>query len=228
MAFIFLDESGGFKKNHSTSYFIIGSYTVGDFKRVSKQFKSWQARKFPKKMRHQPEIKFSEVNIDDNLRLKTLKFISELDVRIRFAYLKRNNIPEEYNPGRHLRSGHLYTQIVGKLIENYFPLNDNELRIFCDKRNLKGISEAQFKEILKTGLLPSLPSKVLIQIEMIDSASSPNIQIADWVTGALAHYLERKPNGKKYYDILQNNIIGDGIEIFKDYWVKKHNHTNSK
>lgn len=71
MAYIFLDESGQFTKHNHEKYFVVGSFTVGNFRRTEKRFRSWQKSKFPKHIRNQSEIKFSEVKISDDLRLKT-------------------------------------------------------------------------------------------------------------------------------------------------------------
>jgi len=43
----------------------------------------------------------------------------------------------------------------------------------------------------------------------------------------LAGYLERKKNGEEYLRILKNNIIGEGKELFKDYWTAKINQTKN-
>lgn len=47
--YIFLDESGNFKKHNHEEYFVIGSFTVSDQKATAKAFKSWINTKFPKK-----------------------------------------------------------------------------------------------------------------------------------------------------------------------------------
>ncbi len=223
MAYIYIDESGQFTKNSKEKYFVIGSFTVGDPSRTEKRFKSWQRSRFPRKMSTQPEIKFSDVKITHALRLATLRYISELDVRIRYVFLKNKNIPDEYNHNGKIKSGQLYTQIIGEALENYLPINEPEFRVFCDERHLKGVTRIQFKELIKTRLLPLLPAKSLIQIEMKDSTQCANIQIADWVTGALAHFIEEKPFGKDYFSTIKNNIIGEGQELFKDHWEEKYN-----
>lgn len=222
MPHIFLDESGQFTKYKDEKYFVIGTFTIGNPRRTEKQFRSWQRTKFPRKLRHQPEIKFSEININDNLRLKTLKFISDLDVRIHYSYLLKRNIPDEYRKKDRLKSGLLYTNIVGETLEMYLPISDREFRVFCDKRHLKGIKRSEFKRILEARLYSQLPSKAVIQIEMIDSAANPNIQIADWISGAIAWYLENKHLGEECYRILKNNLLGEGKESFKDYWGNKY------
>lgn len=221
MAYIFLDESGQFTKHNNEKYFIVGSFTTGDPRRTAKRFRSWQREKFPKKMRNQAEIKYSEVNIDDNLRFRTLKAISDLDVRINYTYLLRDNIPEEYRHNGTLKSGHLYTQVVGETLELYAPPNDLEFRVFCDQRHLKGLKRSEYKQLLTTRLLPLLPKKSIIQIEMLDSTKDANIQIADWISGALAQYHECKGNHEEYFNILSQNII-NGKELFKEYWQNRY------
>jgi hypothetical protein len=223
MPYIFLDESGQFNKRSQEKYFIIGSFTIGDPRRTRKQFRAWQRSKFPKRMRFQPEIKFAEINISDELRLRTLKFIANLDVRIHFAYLLKENIPDDYRKGEKIQSGLLYTTIIGMVIDMYLPISDKELRIFCDKRHLKSIKKKDFKNILKAQISPKLSKDSIIQIDMIDSKENENIQIADWISGAIACYLEEKPLGQECFGILKNNFLGEGRELFKDYWKNKYN-----
>ncbi|OGH72208.1 MAG: hypothetical protein A2921_03740 [Candidatus Magasanikbacteria bacterium RIFCSPLOWO2_01_FULL_43_20b] len=221
--YIFLDESGQFHKNHSDSYFVIGSFTIGDTKRTAKRFKSWCRSKFPKKIRRQSEIKFSDSGVTDKLRLKTIKYICNLDVRIRFSFIKKENIPYEYRTKTSVESGLLYTSIVGETLEMYLPTNDLLFHVFCDQRPLKGIGRREFVEKIKTHLLPNLPKGGHVKIEMVDSKEYQNIQIADWVVGGLACYLNKRHLGKEIFSLLKNNIIGEGKEMFKDYWENKYN-----
>lgn len=212
---VFIDESGQFTKSRDGEYFVVGSFTVGDPRRTEKRFRSWQRDKFPKKMRNQAEIKFSD-KIDEKLRVRTLEQIARSDVRIRYSFLKRSQIHSDFRDDRKIKSGLLYTHIIGITLESYLPITDSEFRVFCDQRHLKGIKRSEFKDILRAQISPQLPANCIIEIEMLDSTTNANIQIADWITGALAHYIEGKPNGEKYYQIIKNNIIGDGIELFKD------------
>lgn len=46
---IFLDESGQFISRDSQSFFVVGSFTVGDPRRTEKQYRAWCRRHFPKK-----------------------------------------------------------------------------------------------------------------------------------------------------------------------------------
>lgn len=97
------------------------------------------------------------------------------------------------------------------------PQSDSEFRAFCDERHLKGFKRSAFKSVLKARLLPQFPKETIIQIEMINSTTNANIQIADWITGALARYLEEKELGEECYQILKNNLLlAEGKELFKN------------
>ncbi len=214
MAYIFLDESGQFSKHNDEKYFVVGSFTIGEPKRTAKAFKGWCAAHFPKKKRNQSEIKWSATGIDDKLRLRTIKFISRLDVRVRYTYLLKENIPSDFRKKDKFKDGLLYTNIVGETLEMYLPSTDSDFRVFCDQRKLSGMTSGAFKETVRARMFPRLPKDVNFQIEMVDSAINPNIQIVDWICGATARYLEGGKLGKECYDILKNNIIGEGKEVF--------------
>lgn len=221
MSWIFLDESGQFTKNGKQSYFVVGSFTTGDPNRTKKGFRAWQSHKFPKKQKGQSEIKFSDIKIDDRLRIKTLNHISRLDIRIMYVFLKRDNIPGEYRKRNKVTdTGLLYVNIIGELLEMYLPCTDKEFRIFCDKRHLKGISTSEFKKLLVSRLAPQLPSSAIVQIEMIDSTTNANIQIADWISGALGRFYNNGEIGEQGKLCLKNNIVAEK-ELFKDYWINK-------
>lgn len=221
MPSIFLDESGQFTKNNLEKYFVIASFTVGEPRRTAKRFKAWCRTKFPRKMQNRPEIKYSDSGISDSLRVKTVQYISKLDVRIRYSYIKRENISEEFRKKSSIESGLLYTHIVGETLEMYLPAADLLFHVFCDQRRLKGISKTKFIETIKIHLLPNLSKGAQVKIQMVDSKQYPNIQIADWIVGALATYLNNKLQGKELFEILRNNIIGEGKEMFRDYWFNK-------
>lgn len=214
MAYIFLDESGQFSKHNHEEYFVIGSFTIGDPKRTSKAFRGWCRTRFPRRMRTQSEIKWSATGIKNDLRLRTLKYISRLDVRIRYAYILKKNIPDEFKKKDKLKDGLLYTSIVGEVLEMYLPSVDSDFRIFCDKRKLSGMTKEDFRRAIEARMLPGLPKGVIFQIETVDSLNNVNIQIADWISGAFARSLEKGNLGQECYAILRSNILGEGRELF--------------
>jgi hypothetical protein len=50
---------------------------------------------------------------------------------------------------------------------------------------------------------------------MVDSQTNRNIQIADWISGAIARYFEKGSLGEESFRILKNNFISEGKEFFK-------------
>lgn len=223
--FIFLDEAGNFKSKKE-SYFIVGGFITGDPKRTAKTFRKWQTKKFPAKIRYKTEVKFSDSGLNENLRLATLKYFCDQDMRIFYSFLNRLNIPPKYRKKKQIQTGLLYAEIVGKTLSLLLPANDSEFRVFRDRRHLKNITEAQFNEALKLDLLPALPAKTLIQIEALDSAASPNIQIADWICGALFRYHNQKESGVHYFSTLKNSIIASE-ELFEAYWINLYKNKKS-
>lgn len=212
---IFIDESGNFTDGKDT-YFIVGGFITGDPKRTGKEFRKWQHKKFPKKLRYKTEVKFSDTGLDEDLRLKTLQYLAKQDIRIFYTFLTDSNIPLEYRKKR-LESGLLYTEIVVQTLHLLLPTRDLQFRVFRDKRKLKGLTNRRFNKILRVSLLPSLPAKTLIQIEALDSSSHPNIQIADWICGALHRWHNKGENAKQYHTTLKNSIIASQ-ELFENYW----------
>lgn len=59
---------------------------------------------------------------------------------------------------------------------------------------------------------------LVIPEELINS-----LEIVDWIAGGLARYLEKKPLGEECYQLLKNNIISDGKELFSNEWNEKYN-----
>ena len=75
-----------------------------------------------------------------------------------------------------------------------------------------------FEEILTTRLLPKLPAKVLFKTQAVDSTSNVNVQVADWICGALARYYEGKTMGEEFYYALKANIVQEK-ELFSEKWT---------
>lgn len=224
--YIYLDESGNFQGNKE-DYFVVGGFVTSDPKRTAKAFRKWQhAKFFNKKLRYRAEVKFSDTRLTDKLRLKALSFFAKQDIRIFYTFLNKRNIPLEYKKRKDIETGFLYAEIAAKTIHLLLPTDDLEFRVFRDERQLKKVSQVKFNEILKIDLLPELPAKAVIQIEAIDSAASPNVQIADWICGALFRYYNKGKNHGRYFSILKNNIV-NSKELFENYWSELYKNKKS-
>lgn len=218
--FVYLDESGNLTKTKEM-FFIIATYTVNDGARISKAFRKWQKSKFPRKLRDQAEVKFNDSHLTDELRLKTIEYLTKQDIRIFYTFLNSENIPEEYRKkGIVHETGLLYTEIVAATVELYLPFTEKELMVIRDQRSLKSVPLKMFNEKLNLRLLPQLPAKINFKIQAVDSTSSVQVQVADWVCGALGRFYEGKPKGEAFYTLLKKNIIEEK-ELFLNYWTKK-------
>jgi hypothetical protein len=219
MPHIYLDESGNLTKSNG-QYFVVASFTVGSPDRVARAFLKWQKRKFPRKLQSQ-EVKFNDPHLTDALRLKTIAFLSQQDIRVFYTFLRVANVPEQFRKqGVVSETGLLYTEIVASTLDLYLPVTERDFTVIRDERSLKGINKGQFDEIIKTSLLPHLPSQTDVNIHAVSSASNVPVQVADWICGALARYHEQKPKGDDLYQLLKNNIVQEK-ELFSDYWTKR-------
>lgn len=216
--FIFLDESGNFKGD-KIGYFVAGGFVISDQKVTAKEFRKWQRRKFiSKKLRYRTEVKFSDTRLTDDLRAKTLLYFTRQNIRVFYIFLRKENIPLEFWGEKGLESGHLYAEIIAATLELLSPIVEPEVRVFIDERHLKGISRTSFRERLRVNFLTKLPTKTRLEIEIVNSATNTNIQIADWICGALYRYYSGRKSGKRFYDILHGSIVAFD-ELFKDYWT---------
>ncbi len=218
--YIYLDESGNLTGKNS-QYFIVGTFTVGEPRRIVKAFRKWQKSKFPKKLRGQSEVKFNNSHLSDEIRFKTLKFLVKQDIRIFYSFLNKKNIPQEYRKkGKVHETGSLYAEVVSSTLELYLPATENEFRVIRDQKTLKAMTVSEFDEYLKTRMLPKLPARINFRIQAVDSTGNLAVQVADWICGALARFYEEKAEGKEFYETLKKNIVGEK-ELFSEYWTKK-------
>ncbi len=215
MSYIFMDESGQFTKRSNEPTFVLASFITNNPRNLTKKFRSWQRSKFPRVMRDQSEIKFSDEAIQKNLRIKTIAFIAKLNIKVHYVYLRSENIPLNYWEKNKLKSGELYTHVVEENLKIYASNASHEFRVLCDQRNLRGITRMMFYEMLTHDLISLLPSNTRIQIEMKDSTSNVNIQIADWIAGAIAAYYNNKSCGEIYFRLLQESFASSGKELFR-------------
>ncbi len=212
--YIFLDESGQFANSDESKYFIVGSFSTKNQKLTAKSYNSWIKTKFPRKTSTQAEVKWSQSCIDQNLRIKTLKHISEMDIEIKYVYFLAKNIPVKYRKKNRIESGQLYIDIIVTLLKKYLHEKLLEIYIYCDERSLKGIKKSEFELNVLEKVSKYCKNKVRIKIQMINSLSNPNIQIADWISGGISSFLEQKTHGKEYIDTLSASPSFLGEEIF--------------
>lgn len=224
--YIYLDESGNFTGNKDNC-FIVGGFVTPDPRSVAKSFRKWQHRKFyNKKLRYRTEVKFSDTRLTEELRLKTLNYLIRQNIKIFYSFLDTTNIPLEYRKKDRIESGWLYAEIVAQTIHLLLPTSELEFRVFRDERQLKKLPQKEFNQTLKFNFLPGLPARSVVEVKSLDSTISPNIQIADWICGALFRHHNKMKNGDQYFSILKNSIV-NSKELFDGYWEKLYRNKNN-
>lgn len=199
--YAYLDESGNLPPDKN-KYFIVGLFTTENPRQVAKAYRKWQKTKMPRKVRGQTEVKFSDSSINDDVRLKTIKFISSLQIKIFYSYISGS---ETFHKNKYYRkkSGLIYAQVVAETLE-MLGMQTEGLTLARDQRILSGISIREFNEHVRDHIKATQWS---LQIEAIDSTTSSLIQIADWICGGLARYHEKKHMGEEIFLILKRNIV---------------------
>lgn len=218
--FILLDESGDFFKKDD--YFVVGGFVTDNPKRTAKAFRKWQQGKFKKQLRYRTEVKFTDTRLTDKLRAQTLQHFIKQDIRIFYTYLGTKNIPAEYRRKGRIETGKLYTNIVVHTIGFVLPSKQTEVSVMIDPRQLKNITGAEFRDTVKSSIVFQLPKGAAVYVTTPDSTTNVNIQIADWICGALYQYHIGKKAGAQFYEILKEHIIKQE-EFFKDFWSEFNN-----
>lgn len=187
MYYIYIDESGNLIKNDKNTYIVICSFSTYDYIFTQKKIIAWFKNKLNKKGIQ--EIKWSDRYISDAFRLKTLKYMLSLCIHIQYSYQKNLNIPIKYFSKYGLETGKLYTDLVIKTIEKYDIKDKTNIYVFCDKVSLKNIKTGYFIKFVEDYF--SLKYNKKIHVQMIHSYENPNIQIADWIAGAVHRFLRK-------------------------------------
>ncbi len=188
--YIFIDESGHISTSNTDTVFVLGSFATNEYINIEKKIKSWFYNKYLKKFRSQSEIKWSS-DIKEDLRLKTLKYIRNLNIDISYAYLTKKDIYKHYSKNKKIYTEKLYIDLLINLLKQYNLENKINIYIYCDRWRLKNMTINQFKESIKLKLSDICKIGTIINIEMIDSTTSLSIQVADWIAGAMYRFLNK-------------------------------------
>lgn len=223
MTYVYIDESGQSKATSSEKGLVVASFASKNQNLAANAFKKWRKRKFPHWSHNLGEIKFSNSGITPELHAKTLTYFASLDIEIRSAFFLSENVPAEFMDEDGPHDGILYVHAIEQLLRSYMPLDDLIFIVCCDKRHIKDMSEKQFTDYLRTVLAASASHNARVEVLTADSASNANLQVADWIVGALATHLNEKRNGDTYYKILEPKFGAAPIEIFPSQIAKDRN-----
>lgn len=199
---IYIDESGQLSFNSKEHFFVVAGFSTYNQKEIQKKMKIWFQTKFPKKIRMQSEIKWTD-RIDDDLRIKTLMFMKKLDITIIFKFITKEILIKQYSTHRRFDPSKIYIDLLLEVLLNCNLNNNNFIYIRCDRRPMKNVTSQEFTEIIRKDLYEIVKLSTIIDVEMIDSTTSMGIQIADWIAGSIIRYLEKGYQWKEIGAVLE-------------------------
>lgn len=208
LLFVFLDEAGNFRGNKDR-YFVLAAFVTGNPRATRKCFLKAKRTKLPRKYRHYTELKFSDRVIPARFKKHVLRQLAKEDIWIYALLFDKNNMPAELLGHS---EGLTYCRLVGQLLELCPLAEASAIHVFLDRRHLKGLSRHEFNANLKAHLAFRLGPQVRLEIQHVDSTTNVNIQLADFVCGAIFRKYER--GDTEYYDIIAERIKIEE-ELFK-------------
>ena len=203
--YYFFDESGQMSFKTEESIFVVAGFYTDNPKEIQKKMKIWFQTKFPRNMKILSEIKWT-AKISDELRISTLTCLKNLDISIIFKFITKEELIKRYFTFRKFDSTNVYTELLLEILHQHISSDTNTVYIFCDRRPLYNITSIDFIGMICRDLKKRVGTKIRIEMEMIDSTTSTGIQIADWIAGAIARYVEKGHLWKEIGQIFELDI----------------------
>jgi hypothetical protein len=198
--YLYLDESGSLKGDDD-HYFVLLAVATTTPRVMRKCFVRARQTRLPEKYRHYTEIKFSDRVIPDQAKERILRELAELDIGLYALVVDKGGIPEVL---RRQPEGVLYHHLV-ELLTNLCPIGECQaLYVNLDRRHLPGLRREVFNAELSAYLFPRLRKGALLEIQHVDSTTDVNIQVADFLVGAVYHKYAR--GDERYYALIADRI----------------------
>lgn len=217
MISMYIDESGSI---HPTSqklnrYFIIGIVIPKDLKRLKRIYKIFirkninelKALDSDKKMFNQ-EGKFIELkgsSMDKPMKLKFMHFFCQNNLfEVRYIILDNNLLDERFIRNKARTFNYLIKIfLINSIKKNY--INDREIYLQIDERNVKTDSKYSLEDYLNQELLLNDNIIENVQVQYFDSSQNCLIQIADVFSNIMYSNLITNGSYQKELEQLQRN-----------------------
>lgn len=200
---VFVDEVANFRGGRDR-YCIFTAFTTHQPRVTRKCFIRAKQTKLPRKYRHYTEIKFSDRVISAQFKKHVLRQLSQEEIRIYSLVFARDNLPGVL---QQQADRLIYCDLIGRLLELCPLAESQEVYLFLDSRNLKGLTRREFDMDLRKRLLPQLRKGARLEIQHIDSTTNVNIQVADFLCGAVFQKYER--GNLEYYTLIADRISAE-------------------
>ncbi len=217
MVYLYIDESGdlGFSKGGS-KYFILSCVKM-DNEETNKQFrripKKIRQRMLSKKMKEQPELKFSNSSV--LIREQFLSRVAKLNVEIYSIIIKKEYTQKQLRDNLPI----LYNYLMKVLLEQ--PLQrlkkPNELHICLDRCMSLGQRE-NFESYIKTEFLSIFKEIPNLKIVHENSCNDGGLQVIDFICGAFGYkYNTSSLEGDfdHYLAIIKDKVVLEKHDMFK-------------
>jgi len=204
--FIFIDESGDLGRGGST-YFVIVALGTHERERLGRIMKRLRERKLKKKLKETPELKGN--NSNDEIRRFVLGRLALLPCTISAVAIPKSKVKDYLFEHKNK----LYNYLCGLLMEQ-ISLKADIIDITIDKKDNNRLLQEDFNQYIRTRILGRRP-EVRIKIQHLDSHSSNELQVADFVVWAINRHFSGKDS--EFYDLIKSKITNAGFEeIWKE------------
>jgi hypothetical protein len=203
--YVFLDEAGNLRDDRNR-HAVLVAFVTDQPKVTRKCFVRARQAKLPTKYQHYAEIKFSDRVIPDDFKKHVLRQLARTEIQIYALVVVKEHLPPEF---RIQAEGIIYCHLVGQLLELCGLEESNEVYLFLDRRSLQGLTRQEFDARLRHRLLCQLREGVRLEIQHPDSTTNVNVQVADFLCGAIFRKYER--GNQEHYALIERRIIAEEI-----------------
>ncbi|MFQ5594907.1 MAG: DUF3800 domain-containing protein [Anaerolineae bacterium] len=201
---IYVDEAGNLiGPEGEERIFLVGTLKTENNRAIRKLFERAKRHTLPKKQRHLTEIKASWAS--DRFRQRILRGLSKLDVEVHLAVCRVEQMPWELKG----REGLVYLHLVRETIRTCLTEEAQETYVVIDKRQLHGISRANFDLHLRVALALHLPANARLEIIHRDSTTDPGLQASDYVCWAAFQKWQR--GDPEWYVLIDSRVTTERI-----------------
>jgi hypothetical protein len=200
-AIIILDESGdlGFSP-HSSRYFVVAATIVHETDNMVRLAK--KVRNSIRGRKWKEELKFN--NSEEPTKMLMLKGVAKMDCQILWDSFDKNNIPMNLREDKYLLYQTACEIVLQEAIKRTLA---KKIHIIIDKR----YSKRSDRDRLELNVMSTLTKNHVgnfspsVRISQYDSITSRELQVHDFIVGAVFQHLERGVD--TYINIIKNKIV---------------------
>lgn len=196
-----LDESGdlGFSPNSSGKFVVAVTivHETGDIARLAKR-----VRNRSRKRRWREELKFN--NSEDPMRMFVLEGVAKMDCQIYWTSFDKDRIPMHLRDDKNL----LYRMACEEVFREAIKRTpDRDIHVVIDKRYSKRGERDRSDQHLRSVIAENHAGNFIpmVRISQCDPFMSSELQVHDFIVGAIFQHLERKDD--TYIRIIESKIV---------------------